>query len=324
MSGNAPRGQISDERQACPCSCHGMGHLDRRCDVEGGCYEYHRTAPAQVRLDSLGRCRLCTLNARNGGTLCWRHHDQIARMLDPKNTGDAEADITASIPVMYWRLVRNLGPGGGGGEQTRRAPGFRSTPAASVHKLVMVDDRSKNDPQVWYDPHPSGIGDDHTKPHAEEESPVRAVRKALEGIADAFAESLEFEGPTRANGRYLTARTVHDLCLWMHEHVLDISAHPDADDMFDDLRELSDQLRPVIGDRKQAPEGWCLEFLKDRDTGQYRECGCPLYLPPAKPDPKGMTEAERQKLVMMTCRRCHRDYRWLDWVRLHYVSDESA
>jgi len=299
----------------CPYTCHGHSNLNRVCSMEGGCGHLH----GQVRLDGQSRCQLCRFPARTGGTLCWRHHDEVAHMLDPYNHGNRDVDIAASIPVLFSMLDPTPG---GGGNTDRRPPGFASAPAANLHKLVMLDDRSVNDPQTWYGAGPNGKPDT-TRPYTEEEEPPRAIAKAVTGLVNSLVEHLELEGPQLRNGEHFHDRTVPGLCAWMYDHIELITSHPDADDIYDDLRELSDQLRPAVGDRKMGPAGWCIELLTHQASGEYQECGCPLYLPPPTPDPKNQTTAQAHREVIVTCRRCYRPYTWLDLIRLRLIAQTA-
>lgn len=269
-------------------------------------------------------CLLCGNYARTGGQTCWFHHDAMARMLDPDNHGNPAADIPASIPVM-WSML-DLTPGSSG-DTTRRAPGFRSTPPLSLHLLTMIDDRSKLDPQVWYDPHPSGIGDDPNRPHNEDDNPPRAIRIAIESLVDNLVQDLPVEGPDLPDGRYLTDLTVMGMCAWLHGQVHELTNRPDSDWLFDDLLQLSDQLRPAVGDRHMDSVGKCIEMVRDPTTRTYDQCRCPLYLPPPVRDPQDETTAakrERERTqVIVTCRRCYRPYTRLDLIRVTYT-DRTA
>jgi hypothetical protein len=302
--------------ETCPCECHGRNNW-HPCSIAGGCGHLHHTAP---HLDTIGRCQLCNRPPRAGGVLCWTHTDTISHMLNPNNHGDPDADVTASIPVLYAML--NPTPSGGH-TGDRRPPGFTSRPAATLHTVVMRDDRSVNNPQTWYPAAPNGRPD-LTRPHTEDDNPPRAVRRALEGITDALVEHLELVGPPHPTGRFLTATAVTDLCAWLHTHLDDITAHPDADDIHNDLLDLTNQLRPAVGDHKQPPIGPCIVLIPDRHTQQYRECGAPLHLPPPVRDDPRLTPDQALRQVVITCPRCHEPYRWLDLVRIRYINQPHS
>jgi hypothetical protein len=276
----------------------------------------------------MAECLLDTLPARTGGTICWRHHDEIARMLDPAYRGDPGAERPASIVVM----LGMLNPAPGSGTTGRRVPGYQSSPSAALHKVVMLDDRSQvGSPSTWYLPGPDGR-DDPTRPVTEDEEVPRAVRKALVALAESLAERLgvpyldvdaeDLHGPRPTSDRYFTSLTVTRAVTWLHTNVLRLTEQPDADWIYDDLLELSDQLRPAIGDQRERPTGKCMELVKDRVRGSYRECGCLLYMPPPTRDPEDQTPKQAQQAVVVTCRRCRRNYTWLDLIRLHAA--ESA
>ena len=259
----------------------------------------------------LGDCLLDTLPARTSGSLCWRHTDAVGHILNPANHGDPQADIPASIPVM-WAAV-DMVPGHG--TTVRRAPGYASTPPTSMDKLVMRDDRSRLDPTVWYPAGPTGLPD-WTRAHVEDADPPRAVRNALESLADALIEDLAPAGPDLPDGRYLSDLSVAGLCAWLHTHLDHLTARPDADEIYDDLTELSDQLRYAVVDHKMPPAGRCIELVRDPVTRTYRECAAWLYLPPPVPDPVEQAPEQAQRAEVLSCRRCHRRYSWLDLIRL--------
>jgi hypothetical protein len=301
----------------CPCRCHGMGGPFAMCDLDGGCGHLHRP---EIRLGGLGRCQLCKENPRDGGTLCWDHCDAIRYMLDPYNVGVPEEEITASIPQLYMMLTPRPG---GGGDDGRRAPGFRSTPAASLHILTMRDDRSVNDPQEWHGAGPNGRPD-LTKTYTEDDSPPRPIRKAIAGVAEALVEHMELEGPRLDNGEFFSPPSVTGMCMWLLGHLDVITSHPDADDIHNDLLDLTEQLRPAVGDRRVPPAGWCIEQIRDRHSHDIRECGAPLYLPPPKPDPKDERTPEQVKNeAVITCKRCWRPYTRLDLLRIQYLGEPA-
>lgn len=279
-----------------------------------------------------GRCQLCKNPTRYGAVLCWPHTDAVARMLDPRNTGDPTRDIPASIPVMFDMLDPT--PGGGGGSD-RRAPGFASTPAATLHKLVMRDDRSVNDPQVWYPAGPNGKPD-KSRPHTEDDTPPRAIRKAILSLADAIAErwDLPYRALTQSRwanpaldtaGRYTTTPSLTAACGWLHSHLDALTGLDDIGEIFADLLELTNQLRPAIGDRKEGPIGPCVVLIRDRHSRELRECGAQLHLPPPTRDRAGeTTEEQRLRKLILTCPRCYEPYRWIDLVRLRYINEFDA
>ncbi len=277
------------------------------------------------------RCLLCPLLPQTGARLCWKHVDALTDMLDPANTGRSADDVAASIPRLWAKLDPT--PGGGGGTDERRPPGFHSAPAASLHAVAMRDDRGRNNPQVWYDPHPSGRGDDLTRPHIEEANPPRPVRLAVESLFDALVEELAPIGPRLRNGRWCDSDVTtmaSALVSWLPE----ILAYHHVDEVFLDLLDLSDQLRRAVGDAPLKPEGRCIEMVTDRNTTVLRECGWPLTLLPPTPDepePPNETEdqARRRKArerakEVARCHRCHRRYSWLDLIRIQHISRPDA
>jgi len=263
------------------------------------------------------RCQLCSQYAQADAALCWRHVDALFDLLDPDNTGRPDEDVAASIPNLYALLDPT--PGGGGALDERRPPGFHSAPAASLHVLAMTDDRSVNDPQVWFPSDHRGEPD-WTRPHTEEPSPPRAVRRALEGLVDSLAE--EWGVPIPALGAKL--RDVEPLAGWLYLHRARLAASEDAGEIFRDLLELSDQLRRAVGDAPLGPAGRCIELVRDPHGSDRRECGGPLVLLPPTPDPPGQTKEAAQRAEVARCPRCHRRYSWLDLIRIRYLSEPDA
>jgi hypothetical protein len=300
----------------CICQCHGISGRWAVCSIEGGCGHLHH--PNQTSPIRSGRCQLDGHPTRPGSRLCWTHHETLTQMLNPDNDGDPERDIPACIPTLW----DTLDPTPGGGNTERRAPGFRSTPPASLHVLVMRDDRSVNDPQEWHPVGPNGKPDT-TKTHTEETSPPRSIRKALEGLLDAVIEADEPVGPRLASGRFVTARSVLDCCASLYARVELLTASEDAAETFRDVAELSDQLRRAAGDAPLGPDGWCLALVRDQRYAGYRECRGPLTLLPPTPDPPDETREEAQRKTVAICPRCYRRYTWLDMVRVRLARETA-
>lgn len=279
------------------------------------------------------RCLLCSLNSQTDSLLCWKHVDALGDMLNPDNPGRPSDDVAASIPRLWAKLDPT--PGGGGNVDERRPPGFKSSPAASLHVVVMRDDRSRNDPQVWFDPHPSGVGEDLTRPHCEEENPPRPIHAAVQSLFDSLLEELELIGPWMANGRWFSRNEVLAMCALLHDWRYDLVTYHHIDEIYLDLLEMSDQLRRAVGDAPLGPSGWCTELVRDRHTmSAYRECSGPLTLLPPEPDdpiPPDETAQQKRKRKereqskeVARCPRCHRRYSWLDLIRIRYINAPDA
>jgi hypothetical protein len=278
------------------------------------------------------RCLLCSLNPQTDSLLCWKHVDAFSDLLNPSNNGRPSEDVPASIPQLWAKLDPT--PAAGGPDE-RRPPGFKSSPAASLHVLVMRDNRSRNSPQVWFDPHPSGVGEDFTRPHCEEENPPRPIQFSVQALLDSLIEDLELIGPRMANGRWFAHSEVLAICALLHDWRYDLITYHHVDEVYLDLLELSDQLRRAVGDAPLGPSGWCTELVRDRHTtAAYRECGGPLnLLPPERDDPVPPDETDQQKRKrkerdqgkeVARCPRCHRRYSWLDLIRIQYIDKPDA
>lgn len=271
------------------------------------------------------RCQICREDRRPDGKLCWDHHDELARMLDPEYDGDRDLERAASIPRLFARLDPTPTATS---DQDRRAPGFRSTPPLSIDAVVMRDPRSVAYPvvDVWYDPHPSGHGDDYNRPHYEDESPPHAVAKAISGLAEALWEDLVPVGAFAGMAGRLTfaddphgQRTVTALCRWLHHYRHHLTARDDADELHRTLAELHTQLRYAVGDPPRRPVANCTGWVPDRDTGGKIECGAPLYLPPPQPGVK----IDPAKPVLR-CDRCDRPYTHFMLLRLEIGAEREA
>lgn len=253
------------------------------------------------------RCLLCREGPRPGGTLCWAHHDELGRILDPNYRGERDLDRAASIPVLYRRL--DAAPGTSGG-QDRRAPGFASTPPANLHIVAMRDRRSHAHPvvDVWHE----ASDPDHRRPHYEDEHAPRPVALALSGLADVVWDDLGYHGPREATD------DVARLSGWLHAHLEHLTGRDDADETMRDLLDLHDQLRPAAGDPKPRPIGACTGWVPVPETGEKVECREPLYLPPPQP---GVTVDPRKPVLR--CQRCDRPYSHLMLLRLEIGTERE-
>lgn len=285
------------------------------------------------------RCLLpCREDRRPAGTLCWSHHDELGRILDPTYHGERDLDRAASIPILYARLDPTPATTGAA---VRRNPGFASTPPLNLDAVVMRDPRSVGYPVVerWYDPHPSGYGDDHHSPHEEDDTPPRAVHKAITGLAEMVYDDVAITLPSGirtsfANVAALTrhaddphgVRDVAGWCRWLHLQLDHLTGRDDADEVYRDLTELHDQLRPAAGDPKPRPSAHCTGWVRDPD-GAKVECKAPLYEPP--PDPgvehgvarPALADANR---IVIRCSRCDRPYTLMMLLRQRVGEQRSA
>lgn len=235
------------------------------------------------------RCLLCRNDAAESRVICWKHIDDIRDMLDVENEGRPLDDLPPSIPVMFSALDATPGPAPMG---ERPAPGYESTPPLLLHVVAMRDDRSRS---------PEDEGDDSLRP----------IAASLRGIVDSIRSEVDGLAPSSGTG-------VFALCMWLSRHLSVVSRLPWVDDLYRDLRELSDQLRAAHGDGRPRPLGHCTNTIVvpgERD-GEHRNmpCGHALYRPrgvkPTAPD-----EPVRD-IPAVECGRCHARYDGLAQLRL--------
>jgi hypothetical protein len=257
------------------------------------------TAPPEITLNGQTPCPLDRQPARLGGVLCHDHSRSVAAALDPDNEGDRDTQAPASIPAYWSRLDATPGRGG---DDSRRAPGFRSTPPCNLHVVAIRDPRSR--------PTPTGRDDAWGEPAAAE--------TGLANLARGIWDDLDVHGPDLPNGD-VTTGGVPGLSAWLHAHVLDLTAHPDAAAIHGYLTGLVDQLRIAAGDPRDKPVGWCIDLIHVPGKTERVECGAPLYLPPPRPG----VEVPASEPVL-SCRRCGRRYAGRDLVRLRLANEQEA
>lgn len=267
------------------------------------------------------RCTLCREDRRRGGALCWDHHDELGRILDPDYTGDRDLERAASIPVLWERLDPTPAVSG---PANRRAPGFTSEPPCNLDVIVLRDPRSRayEVVDVWFEPlHPGVVGvPDLANPHYEDAAP-RAVVTAVAGLADAVWEALGYDDFWGSLGWHPAApvRTVAEHCRWLHTHLHRLTAADDAAEVFRDLAELHGQLRVAAGDPPPRPVADCTGWVLDPGTRAKVECGAPLYLPPPRPG-----ERVDPSRPVLRCGRCDRPYTHLMLLRQEIAAQRRA
>lgn len=279
-------------------------------------------ADIRDRIHAGRRCPLCRDDRRPAGTLCWDHHDELGRILDPDYHGQRDLDRAASIPRLWERLdpTRTVH-----GIAHRRAPGFESSPPCNLDVIVMRDPRSREYPvmEVWYEPLLPGISNrpNWATPHYEDDSAPRAVEKSIASLADAWWEPLGYHTywATLGWSPLPPTRSVEQHCRWLHTHLDQLTAADDADDTFRDLAELHLQLRHAAGDPPAKPVADCTGWVRDPDTREKIECGAPLYLPPTRPG----VQIDPSKPVLR-CGRCDRPYTHLMLLRQEIVAGRKA
>lgn len=206
---------------------------------------------------------------------------------------DRLTSILRDISRRYLQLDPR--PGASGEYGGRGAPGFGSRPPVALHVLAMTDLRSKSHPiamdkvEYVFDPladstlepgqfgPPAGayverrevwLGKDG-RAHAEQENPVRSVPFTLAALAELVAEE---RGITP-----LATRDVHELCRWLDKQLDWLTRQELVVDVWDDLRALDRQMKPLTGEPGRRHVGKCPVVL---DQGEHtRECGTKLYAP---------------------------------------------
>lgn len=267
-------------------------------------------ADITARIRAGTRCQVCSAQRRPGLQLCDDHRDELARVLDPDYLGDRDAQLAASIPVLYHRLDATPATTDQAGP---RAPGFGSDPPCNLDPLVFRDPRSAPGPvvPVWYDPHPSGHGDDLSSPHFEDPHPPRSVARVIGGVVSTLG------GTDAGDG-------VESQCAWLHTRVDTLAARSDAAALYRDLIDLHGQLRPAAGDPKPVPSARCTGWVRDPRTREKVECGAGLVEPPPQPGVESgparppLAAADR---VVLRCHRCDRPYTLMGLLRLR-VGDQ--
>jgi hypothetical protein len=258
------------------------------------------TPPPEIALNGQDPCQLHPgAPAAVGRHLCWEDIRTVTAALDPDNDGDRDTQTPASIPAYWARL--DAAPGRGG-DDGRRAPGFRSTPPCNLHVVAMRDPRSRPDPR--------GRDDVSGEP--------RPVETALANLARGLWDHLDLQGPDLPNGD-VTPGGVPALAGWLHAHVEQLTAHPDAGAIALFLGQLVEQLRTAAGDPRDRPVGRCIEWIRDPHSLEQSECGAPLFLPPPRP---GVEVASDEPVLQ--CRRCRRRYAGRDLIRLRLANEQEA
>lgn len=195
------------------------------------------------------------------------------------------------IADRYHRLNPRPGASNGGAGE-RGAPGFASTPAASLHVIAMRDHRSRPDARVWL----AADG----RVHAEHERPPLSVFAELHKLALGITHARNFE-----HGHGQT--TVGGLCWWLDHQLEWVTAQPAVTMFASHLRRLLAQLRPATGD----PRIWIADCPNTIDHGDHTEiCGNRLYAP------SGGREC-------IQCAACGRAWPRREWVHLGQLAQDK-
>lgn len=258
------------------------------------------TPPPEVHLDGQDPCQLHpNAPAAVDRRLCWDDIRTVRAALDPDNEGDRDTQAPASIPVYWARLDAAPCKGGDDG---RRAPGFRSTPPCNLHVVAMRDPRSR----------PDGAGRDDTW------GDVLSVETALAQLASGLADHLGHDDEERLRLGDVTAGGVPGFSAWLYERVDAITSHPRAGHLHDFLVALIAQLRTAAGDPRDKPVGRCIELIHIAGQAERVECAANLYLPPPRPG----IELPPDEPVL-ECKRCRRRYAGRDLIRLKLANERD-
>lgn len=242
------------------------------------------------------------------GLICWRHHDRLADLLNPRQTGTRfdpgrpdDPHVVPSIPVLYAQLnalrsSQGLSPVG--------PPAFGPASPGDDHVLVLRDPRSR--------PEAAGPDDVERAPR-----PPLVVLCSLAARVDRRA----LDGQQQAGPRQ--PASVQDVAEWLHSAVGWISAQPWVQEAWIDLRTLSGALRAALGDPPPSAVGTCRAAVDDdgheNPAGPWR-CAVPLFMPempPRAPD-------EPIRLPELRCSSCGHRYTGAELVQLGHHQQPIA
>lgn len=209
-------------------------------------------------------CILGCQRSADVGLLCYRDHDRLADMLDPRNTGSTfdpdrpeDLRVVPSIPVLYaglWLRRRSAGLA------TFGPPAFGPSSPGDDTVIVLRDRRSR----------PDILGPDDVE---------RAPRPPLM-VLNAIANRL-------GGGGWTVARSSS----WLHGSVRLLAGQPWVAEAYRDLRAVSGALRAAIGDPQPSSIGTCRVIVDDagrEDPAGGWRCAAPLFLP--EPPPRAPDE----------------------------------
>jgi hypothetical protein len=245
------------------------------------------------------QCALCEHRAYEG-RLCGRHFNELARLLDPANTGSrfdplrpTDPRTLPSIPALYSWLDASPVRRDIGSQVT--AASFGSKPPGDLHIMSLRDPRSR----------PDGVGPDDHEP-----APPLAVATVLTEIV-ARVDRTDIDG----NLEDRPERTVQNMCAWLYARRDWLAAQSWIPDAYQALRALLNQLRGAWGDPAMRPVGTCRQLVDDdgrlQPDGKWR-CAWPLYLP--EQPPRAMDEPVQ--LPTLRCASCGWTYHGAELVQL--------
>jgi hypothetical protein len=254
----------------------------------------------------------CALGCRREariGQLCWQHHDRLADLLNPANTGTVynperpdAPHVVPSIPVLYRQLSAQRGRHG---LAAIGPSGFASSSPADDHVLVLRDPRSRAEV--------AGPDDVDLAPR-----PPLVVLCSLAARVDRRA----LDGQHQAGPRQ--PASVHGVAMWLHSAVGWISAQDWCAEAWTDLRALSGSLRAALGDPPPQAVGTCRAIVDDdgheTPAGPWR-CAAPLFMPELPP----RASDEPIQLPELRCGSCGHRYSGTELVQLgHHQHREQV
>jgi hypothetical protein len=211
----------------------------------------------------------CALRCRRGqdvGLICYQHHDQLADLLDPRNTGSefdparpADRRVIASIPVLHTQLDAHRS---GTGIAAIGSSAFGPRSPADDDVIVLRDPRSRA----------SVFGADDVE---------RAPRPTLLVLA-VLAERLFAVRAPEVAPRW----TEEALSGWLYGSLRLLASQEWVPEAWDELRSLQGALRAQTGDPPPRSIGTCRVLVDDEGqkspAGPWR-CAVPLFLPELPP-----------------------------------------
>lgn len=240
------------------------------------------------------QCQLCAEKPKYGSKLCKEHTVALNLLINPANLGVPSKGITASIPNLWLEL--HAEPISSSDQSGRRPPGFGSAAAANLQAVALRDDRSGGD--------------------------VKPTRRELELLANKIMEGFNPIGPWRPDGKWFGdgQADVVSLSAYLTFRFTELCTYVSIGQVYEELLELSMQLRRACGDAPLKSPGKCIEYIRQvHKPDELRQCKAKLELYPPTPDHKDMSKRTANRTLVAHCPKCGRKYTWLDLIRIRYM-----